>query len=789
MRAAALVVLCVVALACVPARAARPLLDRHQWDAYFALYARDASVPWKPATVRLDTYSGAPIDFAAYAVDPADVIVAGANRTPRALDTSRRKPLVRWRFAPPPGYRFETNDVAIPLGSREGFFVIEARRGDAVQQIWIDRTALGLLTKESPEGLVTWCVDLRSGRALPGISVDFLVGAQLVNERTDRDGIIVWRGRSRPTFALAERGDARAFVSILPQPPLPQTIVGVRLDRAVARAGERIRFVGFVRRRDRPQYVRATGDVRVALAGHGRTLASATVRLDAAGAFTGDLVVPVGVDAGDYAVLASAANGVGGTSVRVDAASDIVLALRAPCPCDPDRDVPIAVSVRRGDLPAEGVPVRVTVVRTPHVVPPGSPDDAERWGTTVVLDRTVRAGPDGIARVTIPSPSDGLDSTYGIRAAARGATATSRVVVPNARIALAVEPDRASADVGEPIGIDVRGFDPSDGSPAATLAIDIRLSHGASLQVRHVVLDARGRGHVVFAKPSLGSNLILAEASVGGRAALDAAAVDVEPSALSGRATSSASDVTVTLDRTRYRPHATIGVRATDAGATGDALVTLEGARTYVVRRVPVEGGTARASFDLGDPQGAVRVTAAFVRDGTITLGSSDVAIDGPGHARLTEIVLDKTTYAAGEALRATLHDGDITSGATLALRIADGRESDSALFDDAPDLMETGATTEQTPSSDDPQWHAYVAPVHSKASDIFAAERPHKGPSRVPSLGVAAPRTFLWRVVRDRGGVVVLTAPTERGHYVLSVLKIGDDGDVGATSASFNVQ
>ncbi|HMD01761.1 MAG TPA: hypothetical protein VKG44_02235, partial [Candidatus Baltobacteraceae bacterium] len=136
-----------------PLEAARPLLDQHQWDAYFAMFARDVSVPWKAASVRLDTYSGAPVDFAAYNVDPADVIVAGQNRAPRALDTSHRKPLVRWRFTPPPGLRFESSDVDVPLGSQEGFYVIEARRGDAVQQVWLNRTHIGLVTKESPESL------------------------------------------------------------------------------------------------------------------------------------------------------------------------------------------------------------------------------------------------------------------------------------------------------------------------------------------------------------------------------------------------------------------------------------------------------------------------------------------------------------------------------------------------------------------------------------------------------------------------------------------------------------
>jgi len=164
---------------------------------------------WRPATIRLDTYSGAPVDFAAYAVDPADVIVAGQSRYPRPLDTARRKPVVRWRFSPPPGYRFQSSDVPVPLGQREGFYVVEARRRDAVQQVWLNRTHVGLLTFESPEGLLVWGVDLRSGRAIGGMNVAFLAGLRLVPKRTDSRGLIAWPDRTLPAFALAEHGSGR----------------------------------------------------------------------------------------------------------------------------------------------------------------------------------------------------------------------------------------------------------------------------------------------------------------------------------------------------------------------------------------------------------------------------------------------------------------------------------------------------------------------------------------------------------------------------------------------------
>lgn len=275
------------------------------------MYARDTNVPWKTTTVRLDTYSGAPVDFAAYAVDPADVIIAGQNRTPRALDTSRLRPVVRWRFAPPPGYRFETNDVALPLGGREGFYVVEARRGDATQQVWINRSRLGLVTQENARGFALWATDLGSGRALANVRVDLLVGTRLVSVRTDRDGIVTRDGAPLPTFALAEYGHSRAFVSALPQAPTPDALVGVRLDTAVARAGETVRFVAFARTRAHGAFRSATGDARVTLAGRGKTLGTVAGKLDAAGAFAGELAIPAGLDAGDYAVLASAGSGVG----------------------------------------------------------------------------------------------------------------------------------------------------------------------------------------------------------------------------------------------------------------------------------------------------------------------------------------------------------------------------------------------------------------------------------------------------------------------------------------------
>jgi hypothetical protein len=292
----------------------------------------------------------------------------------------------------------------------------------------------------------------------------------------------------------------------------------------------------------------------------------------------------------------------------------------------------------------------------------------------------------------------------------------------------------------------------------------------------------------VFRQASLGSNLALASADATGKRVLDAAAVLVEPSALSGRTESDAASATIALERTRYKPGETIAVHATAPGAAGSALIALVGARTYQTRVAAVANGVASANVDLGDAQGDVRISAAFVRDGAIALASQAVAIDGPGHPRALALSFDKTTYAPGETLHATVRDG-ISGEGTIVLRIADGPESGSAYFDDAPAVLSTGGTTSQNPASDSPAWHAYVAPARSKASDIFAAENPRKVPSEPPTLGAAATRTLEWRTLRGPGDSVTLPVPTERGHYVLSILELADDGDIGATSAGFTVQ
>ena len=606
--------------------------------------------------------------------------------------------------------------------------------------------------------------DLGSGRALRGMRVSFLAGSSLQAIETDGDGIARWDRAARPRFALAEWGNSKAFVSLLAQSPLPQSLVGVRVERSIVHAGDAVRVAGFARRLSGGSYRPASGDVRITIAGRGRTVATETLELDRSGAFAGNVAIPSGTEAGDFAVLASNGGATGGSLVHVDAVGDVTLTVAASCgsACSGSEPVPLIVTAKRtGGGPAPDTAIALHIVRTPHIVPPGESDDVPRWETALVLDQTVRTDANGIARIAIPAPSDGLASTYGVTASTNSTTASTRIATPTARVALAIEPKQTLIDPGQTAGFAVRGFDAADGRPAAGLSVDVSLQHGASKQQQTVVLDAEGSATATFHDPALGTNLAIARAEVDGKTALDANSVTVAPNALGATTASDASSaIAVALDHTRYKPGDRIGISATLGGAGGDALVTLEGARVYEAHAVGAGGGRASTGVTLHDALGDVRVAVAMVRDGALYTASVPVAIDGPGHPRLTNLSADKGAYAPGGTATITVDDGGLRDGATVVVRVTDGRVSPGASFDDAPALLATGGTTTQNTLSSDPNWHAWVAPSRSKVIDVFAYEQPQVGAREVPPLGAAAPRAYYWKVDREESGPTVLPIP-----------------------------
>lgn len=772
---ALVVTLLLIALCAMPARAERPIVDLHRLDAYFALFASDANVPWKPTTVRLDTYSSAPVAFSVYQVDPADVLTAGSNARPRAVSTRGLRPVTSFTFTPPGGYQFQSNEVDVQLGSREGFFVVEARRGDVGEQVWIDRTRVGLVSKETPNELLLYGTDLGTGRALAHMRVQLVVNRRFVTDYTDAHGIVRWNRSPRPIFALAQWGNSYGFLSLLPQAPLPSTIVGVRTDSAVVHAGDSVRVVGFARTRNGSVLRPTSGSVTVSMRNGATLVGEESVPLDAAGAFTASFTVPATAPAGSYAVLAQAAGGVGGASVHVDAnGGGLSLDVSARCgaACNPAQDIPLFVHASRG-----GVPVHVTVVRSPHVYVGYTPE-VTPWATTTWLDQTVTTGENGDVTVMIPHPNDELASTYGVRVASGGATADTRIVVPTARATLRVQLDRDEETLGTPVGFDIYANDVETHRPLAGATATVQLVHGASIQQQQLKLDADGHARGSFSSPQLGTNLVFAFVDDGGRA-MDAAQVQIDAHAEVAPIDAGSGNVHIALDKPLYRSGEEIGVDADAPGAQGDALVTMESAIGVQATVVGTSGARARARFRATDAAGELRVGAAFVHDGAVEWATVPLRLDAPGRPQSSALLLDQNDFTPGQAANVTMR-GAPPDG-TVVVRFSRGAPSGSAVFDSAPSLLAVGVTTTQTSAPAAVTWHPWVDSTGNHAQ-VLGFVRRTQPPSEL-SLAQAETQAVSWSVARSAGAAIPVQMPQQSGRYTLSVLDIADDGSVIAGS------
>lgn len=773
-----------MALACGVAAAERPIVDLHRLDAYFALFAADSNVPWKTTTVRLDTYSSAPVHFSVYQADPADVLTAGSNARPRAVATRNLHPVASFDFTPPGGYQFQSNEVDVRLGSREGFFVVEARRGDVGEQVWVNRSRVGLISKETSGELTLYAADLGSGRALTGMRVQFVANGRFVTQLTGANGLIRWTRRPRPVFALGQWGGSYAFLSLLPQAPLPDTIVAVRTDSAVARAGGKLRVVGFARSRAGGVLRPARGTALVSLRSGAAAIAQRRVALDAAGAFDASFELPAAAAAGEYAVLAQVGSGIGGATVHVDASpGGLVLGVSASCgsSCDANDDVPLIVRASR-----PGVTVHVTVVRSPHVfvgyVPATTP-----WATTVWLDRSVRVGPDGTATVLVPHPTDRLASTYGVRIESGGADADTRVVVPTARAAVRVAVDRDEQTLDAPLGFEVYANDVATGLPLAGAAVTARLVHGASISEQRLTLDANGYARGTFSSGQLGTNLIFASVDDGGTAT-DAQAVQIDARAddAPGAGRSSA-DVRVALDKHVYLNGQEVAISASAPGAAGDALITLESATATVAAVTSASGGHASARLRAVDSAGDLRVGAAFVADGAIAWTTVPLPLVAPGRPLSGSLSVDPGShFSPGESAKISLLGAPRGSG-TMVVRISRGEPSGSAVFDSAPELLSVGVTATQTSAPAAVTWHPWVDSTGSHAQVLGFVRRTQ--PPQQLGLVQADSDAVSWSVARAGGDAFAVTMPAQSGRYTLSVLDIADDGSVSAGSSDVVVR
>jgi hypothetical protein len=398
----------------------------------------------------------------------------------------------------------------------------------------------------------------------------------------------------------------------------------------------------------------------------------------------------------------------------------------------------------------------------------------------------VQTNSDGRATVMIAHPTDGLPSTYGVRADAGGASAVTRILVPTARATVRVALDRTQQTLGTPINFDVYGNDIAGGNPLAGAHVTVALEHGPSSQQQDLTLDHDGHAHGTFSAPPLGTNLVFATVNVDGADATDAAQVDIVPQATQDTSLNGSANVRIALDRGDYRAGDAVEISASLDGAEGDALLTLESAGGTQTIVAPVHDGHASASVTISDAPGDLRVGAAFVRAGAIAWTSVPLALDAPGRPVSASIAMPSGTFAPGAPVNVTLRDVALGTGTTV-VRISRGAPSGGALFESAPNLLAVGLAATQVTAPEGRTWHPWVDSTGEHAQ-VIGFERRGSPPQNL-ALEQADTQAVWWNVARSDGASIAVQMPSVRGRYTLSILTIEDDGRVISASSPITVQ
>ena len=442
--------------------------------------------------------------------------------------------------------------------------------------------------------------------------------------------------------------------------------------------------------------------------------------------------------------------------------------------------MPVTITSSRGN-----VPVRVQIVRSPHVYVGYSPLETP-WGTTLWTDQTVQTNGDGRATVMIAHPTDGLPSTYGVRVDAGGASAVTRIVVPTARATVRLQLDRSQQTLGTTINFDVYGNEISSAKPLAGAHVTVALQHGPSTQQQDLTLDADGHSHGAFSAPSLGTNLIFATITADGANSIDIAQVDIVSQATQDTSLNGSANVRIALDRSSYRAGDTVQISASLDGAQGDALLTIESAAGTQTAVAQVHDGRASASMRITDAPGDLRIGAALVRAGAIAWTNVPLALDAPGRPVNASIAMPSGTFAPGAPVSVTLRDVAPGAGTTI-VRISRGAPSGGALFESAPSLLAVGLAATQVSAPEGRTWHPWVDSTGEHAQ-VLGFERRSTPPQNL-TLEQADTQAVWWNVAHYDGAGIAVQMPNARGRYTLSILTITDDGRVISASSPITVQ
>lgn len=623
---------------------------------------------------------------------------------------------------------YRSRQINLPL-TRPGVYLVEAKSGAVADWGVVNVTNLAVVTKRSPQRLLTWVTDFRTGATVAGAQVALWqrAGAAVTGARgkTASDGTTIFPVKGgRDQVLVVTRGDDAAGVTISNSEPDGKIKMHFQTDRPVYRPGHTVNWKAILRATKGRGWepvanqscaveVRDAKDI---------VLHQETLTTGALGTLNGQVKLPQEGALGQYTLTIKRGN-------EVQYGSFTVAAYRKPefqVSIEPNQKRYLAGETLKFRLHATyffgaAVPkatVRYTVRRAALPLSFDDENDVSYWyggdgnlydsdsyhQNEVVADASADMDEAGQVVISVPSDKAGGDATYSIEATVtdgsrRQVSASSSAPVYRASKRVGVSGEVSYVPVGFLMPLQIRVVD-LDGKPASgVVKLELqrsvynekeRRNRYENITTTTVSVPASGRARATLPAQVQGNLRVRATLPDGtGRVAL--ATFDFW---VAGPKTEWERDnspkLTLKPDKRFYAPGDVMQILVATNTANRPVLATIEGLDIWNYAVIP----SGLASYIWKVPArveaspNAFAAAAQWTPNGLIS-DNAILPLPDPSRRLQVDLKSDKTSYRPGETARYTLTTRD-DKGRPIAAEVAVAM-IDAAIYsirpDNTPDL------------------------------------------------------------------------------------------------------
>ncbi len=222
------------------------------------------------------------------------------------LDLSKLRRVKTWSVAPKETYPDDWADLASKLPfTTPGTYVAVVSAKNVQARTWLAITRRAVLVKRSPDKVLAWLVDAKTGRPVEGGSVALYNARERVAVvKTERDGLVRFEAPPLRELAYVATRDGDPAFSLSPWPGTERPYEAyIFTDRPVYRPGHVVRFRGTIRGVERRRYSFPDGietvEVKIAAPG-GATVYQEDLELNEWGTFAGEFELAPEPPLGSY---------------------------------------------------------------------------------------------------------------------------------------------------------------------------------------------------------------------------------------------------------------------------------------------------------------------------------------------------------------------------------------------------------------------------------------------------------------------------------------------------------